>query len=352
MRVLALPKYGARAASTRQRFLQFVPGLRGEGIEVETRVLLDDRYLAQRFQRPMRTVAHVLRGYARRLRDALKARSFDLLWIHFELLPFFPVDAHHLIRLSGRPYVLDLDDANFHKYDLSRSFYVRRLLGRKFANLMARADGVITGSPYLEEYAKRFAPAVHRIPTVVDTDRIPYSPRGEAPVPVIGWIGSPSTTRYLQELRAPLAELARRRSFRFLTIGAAPLDWPEVPLDQQPWSEASEAKRLSEIDVGVMPLTDDPWSRGKCGYKLIQYMASGAPVVTSPVGANLEIVDAECGRFATDAQSWVHAMEELLAAPALRNQLGRHGRDRVVRHYSLVSQLPRLTSALRAAAGR
>lgn len=352
MRVLALTKYGARAASTRQRFLQFFPGLERSGIQVTARPLLSDRYLTHRFASPLRSAPHAVRGYVRRLLEMLQPQRFDLHWIHFELLPFLPVDAQHLLFPRSQPFAIDLDDANFHKYDLSSNPCVRRLLGSKFERLLSTASAVIAGSPYLVQYASQFNSNVHRIPTVVDTDQIPYRPREDAEVPIVGWIGSPSTTRYLRALREPLAALAECHRYRLLTIGAEALDWTDVPVEQHDWSIDTEVDLLGRIDIGVMPLTDDPWSRGKCGYKLIQYLASGAPVVASPVGANLEIVDPGCGLFADDPGAWVEALSRLLTDADARRAMGRSGRDKMVRQYSLASQTPGLERALRSALGR
>jgi glycosyltransferase involved in cell wall biosynthesis len=249
-----------------------------------------------------------------------------------------------------------MDDAFFHAYDDHPKAAVRRLLGGKLTPLMRGAAAVCAGNAYLADYAFRRGAAPHILPTVVDTDL--YWPGGDqaGAALTIGWIGSPSTWKFVRPHLPLLAELCARHGARFLAVGAgagaAGDAFPGMVL--QPWSEAGEIAAVQAMDIGVMPLPDEPWARGKSGYKLIQYMACGLPVVASPVGVNVEIVDdGENGLLATSPDEWRAALEQLIASPDRRRAMGKLGRTRAVEDYSLAAHAPRLVTIMQhAAAGR
>ena len=273
----------------------------------------------------------------------------DLRWIEKELWPWVPATLER--ALLGRvPYALDFDDAIFHNYDLHRLAPVRRLWGRKIDRLMRRADLVTAGNDYLAERARQAgARRVEWLPTVVDLDRYPPPrPRPtDRPGPCrIVWIGSPSTVHYLREVEAALGRLASRRAIELTVIGAQ-IELPGVPLRCEGWTEAGEAAAIAAADIGIMPLPDSPWERGKCGYKLIQYMACGLPVVASPVGVNRRIVENGVNGFlADDAQAWIDRLEWLVDHGPERLAMGAQGRQQVERTYSLQANAPRLAGWL------
>lgn len=347
MRLLIWTKYGSRSASTRHRFELYVPGLVRRGISVEVRALFDDAYLRSRFRHRGWAAVHALRGFGTRLLDLIRRVPGDLHWIHSELLPYFPLDAHRLGAWLAAPFVVDLDDAIFHRYDMSSSVWVRGVLGRKFPSLVRGAAAVTAGSPYLVRWAESHGARVTHVPTVVDPQRVPFTPRSiYGRPPVVGWIGSPSTTPYLDSIREPLRAAASRVRFRVLAVGASRLRWSGLDLEQREWSLARENSDLAEMDVGIMPMPDVPWTRGKCGFKLIQYMASGAAALASPVGANLDIVDGSCGRFAASPEEWETRLVELVTEPEQMRRMGENGRRRVEARYSLQSQEERVYRTL------
>jgi glycosyltransferase involved in cell wall biosynthesis len=221
---------------------------------------------------------------------------------------------------------------------------------------MAAAHTVTVGNGYLAERARSAgAGRVEFIPTVIDLDRYPETPpedRAGGP-PRVVWIGSPSSCRYLNLLRDPLMQLRKRIEFKLRIIGGTAPDLPGVDIEAVPWSEETEVASLRECQIGVMPLFDSPWERGKCGYKLIQYMACGLPVVASPVGVNREIVRAgENGLLAGTTGEWVEVLDRLLANRDLRHEMGRAGRKRVEEEYCTQRVAPRLLELLTAAARR
>ena len=352
MRLLMLPRYAPLGASSRLRMYQYVPALRAAGVDVEVSPLFGDAYVRALYT-GQRAWGDVLSGYVRRLASQWTAGSFDAVWVEKELLPWFPAFTE---RLRGRPVVVvDYDDAVFHRYDRHASALVRGLLGRRIDAVMQRADVVTAGNHYLADRARTAGcPHVEQLPTVVDLER--YAPRSNRLQPspvVIGWIGSPATAHYLRPLAPVLERLRQRTALRAIALGARPDQLTGTPFEAVEWSEAAEAAQVATFDIGIMPLVDGPWERGKCGYKLIQYMASGLPVVASPVGVNSEIVRPGLnGALADTPEEWLAALGQLADDPALRARLGAEGRKRVEDWYSLQAQAPRLISILQEAVRR
>jgi len=358
-KALLLTRYGRMGASSRLRFMQFVPWLENVGVSCDTQPFFSDTMLAARYQAGQYKRSMLLGSYRDRLGQMTRRRDFDLVWIEKEALPWFPATVERAF-LRNVPYALDFDDALFHNYDLHGSILVRKILGRRIDRLMAGASLVTAGNAYLAQRAiDAGAKWVEIVPTVIDLDR--YVPRQARQVEQPGaegealrivWIGSPSTVAYLALLAEPLKALSSRFKFELRVIGAKfALDGVDVKC--VPWQESTEVDRIAECDIGIMPLKDSPWERGKCGYKLIQYMACGLPVVASPVGANKQIVqDEESGFLAATPRDWETRLGQLLADASLRHAMGRSGRDQVESKYCVQQVAPRLATLLKRAGAR
>ena len=357
LKVLALTKYGRLGASSRMRFLQYLPWLQQASVEVTVQPLLSDEALRTRYHLGSYGLWPLLRAYATRCRALLQRRHFDVVWIEKEALQWFPLWLE-LAMLRGTPYVLDFDDAVFHHYDQHSNPWLRRLYGQRLDGLMAKAALVVGGNNYLAQRARDAgARCVAVLPTVIDLDRYPLRSKDLVTaasmdcLPRIVWIGSPSTVRYLQLLREPLQVLAKHHSFVLRVIGGGVLDLPGVLVEVVDWSEDTEVKNISACDIGVMPLLDSSWERGKCGYKLIQYMACSLPVVASNVGVNVEIVQhGENGFLANSPDEWVTTLGKLLGDKSLSAQLGLAGRQQVERSYCIQKTGPRMAELLRSVA--
>jgi glycosyltransferase involved in cell wall biosynthesis len=349
LRVLFLTRYGRLGASSRQRCFLYLEALNAKGISGDVCPFLGDDYVRRLHAGLTTDVASVLRAYARRLMLLLRARRYDLLWIEKEALPWLPAWAElALFRTMGTRIIVDYDDAVFHTYDQHRNGIVRTLLGLKIDRVMSAADLVIVGNGYLGLRAKAAgARAIAEIPTVVDLNC--YLERRSRPTCgqdsfTIGWIGSSLTSSYLELLRPALAELATRLPLRIILVGAAEAALRGLPVERVPWCLETEASDIMRFDVGLMPLPDGPWERGKCGYKLIQYMASALPVVASPVGINCKIVlPEETGFLAETDADWLTSLSRLYYEPKLRQRMGAAGRQRVGEYYSLAVTAPRMT---------
>ncbi len=350
MKVLLLTRYDRLGASSRVRAFQYLPYFDAVGWQVKAVPFFSNAYLEKLYSEKPRW-AEIVRAYWRRIGWMFTAGRYDLLWIEKELFPFFPAAAERLIERRGIPYMADYDDALFHRYDKHPSALVRALLGRKIDAVMARAALVVAGNNYLAERARSAgAKRVEVVPTVVDVNR--YADGGsiqksQGPL-VVGWIGTPQTSGYLLQLKRVFQSLQAKFDVRFVAVGAGGQGVGNLPVVAWPWHENTEVESIRQFDIGIMPLADSAWERGKCGYKLIQYMACGLPVVASPVGVNREIVEPGVNGFlAENEEKWRQSLADLLADPALRGQMGRNGRQKVKSWYSLQVQAPRLESLLK-----
>ncbi len=351
IRVLCCSRLDRMGASSRYRSYQYISYLQQHGFEIEQLPLLNSEYLQVRYAAGRCSTIHVVPGYVRRwLR--FRRRDYDLLWTEKEAFPWIPWWIEALSLPKAMPYVVDYDDAEFHRYDAHQLAPMRLLLGRKIDKVMRRAAMVIAGNTYIADHARQAGAArVEWLPTVVDLDRYPVVPPPQNEVFTIGWIGTPITARFLQIVGPAIRKIARNGSVRLVAIGSGPLALLDVPVEVVPWSEETEVQNIQQFDVGIMPLFDTPMSRGKCGLKLIQYMACSRPVVGTPVGVNSEIIQHGVNGFqATTVEEWVEALETLRADTALREQMGRAGRRIVEERYSLSVGAPRLANLLRTAA--
>jgi glycosyltransferase involved in cell wall biosynthesis len=351
MRVLALTRYGRQGASSRLRLAQFMQPLANAGIRVLMCPLVTDDMLRARYESGRYASTSLVHRYALRVLDVLRATSFDVAFVQNELFPWLPawVDQMAMTRI---PVVVDYDDAAFHRYDQHRSPLVRKLLGRRIDYVMKSAARVIAGNDYIAIRARSAgAQGVTVIPTVVDLER--YEPRQSAGMQDgarIAWIGQPTNAHYLQIVGSALQSAAATGRLTLRAIGARAPKIDGVDSEHFPWRETDEARLIRESDIGIMPLPDDPWERGKCGYKLIQYMACGLPVLASPVGANQSIVrHGETGFLCSTQDEWTHYLQLLASDPALRDRMGLAGRRVVEEHYSLRVAAPRLVEVLRSA---
>lgn len=337
MRVLFLPKYDQKAASFRYRFQQYFPILEAAGIDYTVAPLFDDAYLTQKFERGRAAANGIFMAFLRRLKVMLSVKQYDLVVIHYEILPYVPPVLEWYLKRRGIRYVFDYDDAIFHHYDQHKNPLVRLLLGNKIKSVARNACFVMAGCEYLKQHAEPANPRVKVIPTVIDIERYSRvrSPATPDSQPFrVGWIGSPSTTEYLRVAYPALKEFSRRNDLVLTLVGARRIALEGVCVEYVDWDEAVEIEEMLKWDVGIMPLPDTPWTRGKCGFKLIQYMACGLPVIASPVGVNVEIVDPGGNGFLCQSdREWLEALTQLQENPALRARMGAAGRNRVETRY-------------------
>lgn len=353
MKVLLLSRYARLGASSRLRSFQYLPYLEQAGFDVTVAPLFDDNYVRGLSSGTISRYS-ILKAYWTRLRFILKAKQFDLVWLEYEMLPWLPGWVELTLLPKNIPLVVDYDDAVFHRYDQHRSSLVRKLLGHKIDAVMRRADVVMVGNEYLDARAKQAgARRVALLPTVVDANRYAVVETANTQAVTIGWIGQPSTAKYLSQLVPELKETLARHAARLVAIGPKISQFEFLPVDVRPWAEDTEVAEIQQFDIGIMPLSDSLWERGKCGYKLIQYMACGKPVVATPIGVNNIIVrQGENGFLANSKAEWCEALDRLCEDAALRKQMGDEGRKMIEQKYSLNVAAPKLVELLRSAVNR
>lgn len=324
-------------------------------MEIEHSGFFDDLYVQNLFRGHKQGWRYVP-AFFRRTNALIRRRSFDLLWVEKDLLPWLPYWVENVVLPRNLPIVMDIDDAVFHLYGDCSGWVLNRLLRNKFPRLAHRMHAVFAGSPYLfKQLTTMGYRNVLLVPSVVDlknfcggSDR----KRNRERI-VICWIGTPTTAPYLYGIKDALASLVESRSVEIVAIGAREEQLIGLPVRSLAWSEATQYALLSDMDIGIMPLPDLPFERGKCAYKIVQYLAAGLPVVGSPVGANVELLKEVGGILARSTEDWVKGLTSLVDDPSLRHSLGVAGRDLVRRRYSVQSQLPTMIDTFsRLAVGR
>jgi glycosyltransferase involved in cell wall biosynthesis len=334
-------------ASSRVRSLQYVPRLKVEGIEVSHSPLFPNDYVEGLYSGAPTNWVGICRDYSTRIRTLLGAKTFDVLWIEKELFPGIPAWFELALTKYLPPYVVDFDDAFFHKYGRT-PYSLTRLLHYKFDDLMRAARVVICGNDYVAAHARSIgASKVVVIPTAVDLTKYKTKSTERHSPTVVGWIGTPKTVKYLDMLRDSLLQVAEKLPFQLRVVGAK-YAVRGLDVECREWSEAQEGEEILQFDVGVMPLPDSPWERGKSGYKLIQYMACALPVIASPVGVNSKLVRHGVNGFhASSPTDWTLRLVELCADANLRAQMGIIGRKLVEELYCTDVTAPLLAQTLR-----
>jgi glycosyltransferase involved in cell wall biosynthesis len=363
--VLFLSILPREAPSVRPRVYSYLPYLEARGIRSRVSSFLGEAAF-RRFYRPgieglAWKCAGAAAGYLRTALLLLAPGTVDVAVIHREAVPRGNAAVLRRLRRLGAAVVYDFDDAIY----LAPRDFVRDGEDSRAAmspgkdpgevdGLLGGADLVLAGNEVLAAHARDAgARRVVVLPTPVDAATFRPRPRPPADLPLVGWIGSPTATYCVREIAPALAAAARRNPFRLLVVGAAGrVEVEGVEVIHRDWTLAGEAEDYASLDIGIYPLPDNPWTRGKCGYKGLLYAASGVPCVASPVGINREVVrDGETGFHAATPGEWTDRLGRLLADPALRATQGAAGRRMVEAGWTVEVLAPRLEEALRSVAG-
>ena len=337
MQVTYFSKTSEIGPSSRYRIYQFVPYLEAGGVSVTIRPLFGLFYFRLLAWRPSvwRRIAiwlYVMARFIRRCFDLFASGKADLVVIEGQLFPYLPPLAERILA-RWQKFVIEFDDA----------IYLTPGHAEKIPVLLRLSTGVIVGNPTLAAYAAPHSPNVHVVPTVVDTDR--FSPRSTSPFPTlgmtdglltIGWIGLAYNASYLEWLRPVFLRLQNEFNLRLLVISSQPPTLDGVNVLFRPWSYETEVDDLRACEIGVMPLPDNEWARGKCGLKLLQYMAVGLASVATPLGVNRDIVsDGVNGYLAVTLEQWYAQLNRLCRDSSLRAGMGEAARKTVESQYAL-----------------
>lgn len=333
------------AGSQRFRHELYFDALKAEGIHVQVAAFWSSKAysLLQKKGSALQLLLQTVLGMLGRVELLWQIRRFSLIYLHREATPFGPPWVEVCFRLLGKRWIFDFDDAIWTTDRVKELRLLRTLKWRsKVQYQLKYAKLVFAGNAYLKSYADAYQGRVEVLPTVVDTDRfILPSNRQKRDVPVVGWTGTHSTLAYLERwLHVLRAVYEQHRFVLHLICNIRPaLQFPEVRYTI--WSPESESLDLEAFDLGIMPLPDDPWTRGKCGFKAIQYMSKGIPAIASPVGVNEVIIQhRHNGMLASTEQEWKEALLLLLNDATLRGTMGKEARNTIERHYSKQAVAP------------
>ena len=353
-RLLIITPVPESGAGYRYRVHQYLPMLSAAGIIPTVQPFYSERFFKIVHQ-PGHYGAKVglfLFHVARRLAQLALGGRVDGILLYREALPIGPPVCEWLYTRRWRlPVLLDFDDAIF----LGDTSNANRLVHRlkcpwKLQHVLRWSRHAMVGNAYLASHARSYQPSVSIVPTSIDMRK--YQPRvgvmATSGLPVIGWIGSPTTVKYLESFAEVFRRLAARRRFRLKIVGAGhPVRIQGVEVEQRAWRLEREIEEFQCCDIGVSPLWNDAWSLGKCGFKALQFMGCGVPVVASRVGMHCDIITSGVdGLLAESEDEWVLALERLLDDGALRQRLGEAGRATVEARYSLAVNSPKFLRAV------
>tara|TARA_Y100000591_G_scaffold287810_1_gene271656 strand:- start:593 stop:1663 length:1071 start_codon:yes stop_codon:yes gene_type:complete len=348
-KVLVFTRYDFIGPSSRLRFIQYFKFFEDSGLQMTHSPLFNDEYLKRGFKnKPI--FFQVLQGYVKRFFKLLSLSKYDVVWIEKELFPYLPYFVENFFLNKSITYIVDYDDAIFNNYDSSKNIIFKTIFNKKIANIMRNASVVVVGNKHLKNYALREGKAkeVIELPTVVNLDSYPKTNHiSNNKIIKVGWIGTPSTLVFLKPLFYLFQKLSKELDVEFIAIGVDKDHTGNSIIKTKEWSYENEFFLLQDIDIGIMPLPNNNWTKGKCGYKLIQYMACCKPVIASPIGINKALINQEeNGYLAKDFKDWDKYLRLLIKSKKLRNSMGMNGRKLVEKKYSTEKVFPKLKEIL------
>lgn len=339
-----VPHREGRSPGQRFRCEQYIPWLKEKGFEITYSNLITEKedgifysqgnYFAK--------FMLLLKFFFRRNKDVRRAREFDIVFIYREAFVIGTTWFERKLKKSGAKIIFDFDDSIWLN-DVSHGNRNIKWLKRpsKTADIISLSDCVFAGNRYLAEFAEKYCRNVHIIPTTIDTNyHVPKTKKANDVV-CIGWTGTSTTLKHFETAIPALRKIkqAYGEKVRFKVIVNFAYAVPDLNLVADQWNIHTEIDDLAEFDIGIMPLPDDEWSKGKCGFKGLQYMSMNIPTVMSPVGVNKEIIrDGDNGYLASSESEWVEKLSTLINSADLRQKLGENGRQTIEKFYSVDSQ--------------
>ena len=331
------------APSQRFRFEQYLPYLKEQGIEVKVYPFLNQNgwKIFYAHGKPLKKIVHLVLGCLMRTGHLFKLRNADFVFIHREAAPLGPPVFEWVIaKILRKRIVYDFDDAIWLPNFSPQHRNVHRLKAYwKVKHMIRWSYKVSVGNQFLADFARRYNSNVLVVPTTID----PALHRAEADKSsggpwIIGWTGTHTTVHYLMPLVPVLEQLAQEIPFVFRVISNEPPAFDVPNLEFIPWKKATEIDDLSKFSVGVMPLSDDDWTKGKCGFKALQYMALGIPTIASNVGVNPEIIEHGINGFLADSpQEWLACLRHMYHESARSRAIGQAAAETVHKRYSVAA---------------
>ena len=339
-------------AGSRYRVYKFLPYLKADNIEYRICPPMSNRLFKHLYQssNPAKKFLFYLLTFIRRGFQILIVCNYDIVFIHQGLTYFGPPVFERIISKLNRNIIFDTDDAHFIRPSFATGFAARFHDRDRIAKLSKMAKHVIVSVDFLRSYIREYNAHITVIPTSIDlanyTAKISYS---DNPTVVIGWAGSSSGLVYLDLIKDVLKQLARQYKISFKIISSAFIDIPDVEVIKCRWDLKSEISQLQSLDIGIMPLFQTDFERGKGGFKLIQYMGVGLPVVCTPIGVNTELVrDGDNGFLAKTEKEWFEKLSLLINDADMREKMGKKARTSIKGNYTIESNAQRFIATIKA----
>jgi len=346
-RILFLCPYPqGESPSQRFRFEQYFHLLDQNGFIYEIRSFLNpsDWIILYKKGNSLLKIAAVLKGFFSRLKDVATAGKFDFIFIHREASPIGPPIIEWMLKiLMKKKIIYDFDDAIWLSNTSEENKIIASLKWNgKVKSICRWSYKVSCGNSYLGDYARNFNSSIVINPTTIDTEKLhnpKYNLAASNSPAIIGWTGSHSTLPYLIPI-LPIIDLLWQKypQLQLVVIADRDPDWKKPFIKFVQWNKETEIEELQKINIGIMPLTNDPWAKGKCGLKALQYMSLGIPTLASPIGVNRSIIDTGInGYLCADAKEWEARIIELISHPELCRRIGADARKKIVQNYSVES---------------
>lgn len=353
--LILIPSLPQTSPGSRFRIEQWASHLEEVGFRL-TIASFEDEVLHRTVYQPGRYVRKAFlmaRATVRRASLLPMIRKQDVVFVYEEATRVGPPIIEWLIKMLRVPLVYDFCDPIYLPYKSPSNGHLSRLkFFGKYARICRMSTHVIAGNEPLAEFARKYSDSVSVVPITIDTDRYTQrTPPDRNRVPVIGWSGSSTTVPHLESIADPLRRLAKTERFQLKVVGTTPpTRLNDVPMSFVPWRSETEVAELQAMDIGIMPLPDDPWTRLRTQLKVRQYMGVGVPAVASPVGLLPELIqDGENGFLAATSDEWVDRLSRLILDPMLREHVGQQGRATIEAQYSARVWAPRVAEILRQA---
>ncbi len=316
--IIYFTKYTEAGPSSRYRSYQYKNYLENNGFKVIIKPLFPSKYIADLYGKGKKNFWILIPEYIKRFFQVIFIERYDILFIEYELFPFIPFFIEKICLAGKKNIILDYDDATFHTYDKHTNKFVKALCGNKIYQLVQLSSLVITGSPYLTDTLSKFTTNIVEIPTSISIKKYQdvkplHVVNDEAFI--IGWVGSKNTSVNLLPIKTVFLQLQQKYNIKLVLVGFNKNLLPElagVHYDNITWEASTEVEIISKFNVGIMPLDNNDFNKGKCGFKLIQYMACGIPTVSTPLQANIKIDRNNGNLFATSTDEWFAAFEKMI----------------------------------------
>ncbi|MBN1912817.1 MAG: glycosyltransferase family 4 protein [Candidatus Omnitrophica bacterium] len=359
MNILFWVPYSSEGPSNRYRVEQYLPYLEKEGYAYNLRsfwsrdaykILYKKGYFLKKF-------FYFIKGTFDRLTDLFFIFKYDMVFIHREAYPIGGIFFEKILVLLGKPYVFDFDDAIFAPSVSRQNSFIERFKDtRKIGAIIKGSRYVIAGNRYLADYSLRYNINTRIIPTAIDTDRyFPPAAKKTKAIVTIGWIGSGTTLEFLDDLKNVFLKISREfgNSVEFKIVGGLFAMPGVLNLSSKEWSQKEELDDLNSFDIGIMPMPENEWTKGKCGFKAILYMSVGIPCICSAVGVNKEIIsEGVNGYLASTEKEWLEKLSLLVKDAALRQRLAGQARKTIEEKYSLKINAPKFIKAIQDCYGK